>query len=137
MIELVRNTYRYRELIWALALKDLKIRYKKDQLTKDASYNIRLGRSYLQELLDHYSQSYVLAIAAYNAGPDRVDSWINMFGDPRDHGTDVVDWIESIPFSETRNYVQRVLENIQIYRHRLGVVQIAQSLQQDLNRRGP
>lgn len=117
--------------------KQLKLRYKKDQLTKDPSYNIRLGRSYLQELLDRYSQSYVLAIAAYNAGPERVDTWISMFGDPRDYGTDVVDWIESIPFSETRNYVQRVLENIQVYRHRLGVVQIAQSLQQDLNRRGP
>jgi len=116
--------------------KGLKTRYKKELLTKDPNYNIRLGRSYLQELLDYYGQSYVLAIAAYNAGPDRVDSWIAQFGDPRDYGTDVVDWIESIPFSETRNYVQRVLENLQVYRHRLGIVQIAQSLQQDLTRRG-
>jgi soluble lytic murein transglycosylase len=116
--------------------KGLKTRYKKDLLTKDPDYNIRLGRSYLQELLDNYGQSYVLAIAAYNAGPDRVDSWIAQFGDPRDYGTDVVDWIESIPFAETRNYVQRVLENLQVYRHRLGIVQIAQSLQQDLTRRG-
>jgi len=116
--------------------KGLKIRYKKELLTKDPDYNIRLGRSYLQELLDSYGQSYVLAIAAYNAGPDRVDSWISQFGDPRDYGTDVVDWVESIPFAETRNYVQRVLENLQVYRHRLGIVQIAQSLQQDLTRRG-
>ena len=116
--------------------KGLKTRYKRDFLTKDPDYNIRLGRSYLQELLDNYGQSYVLAIAAYNAGPDRVDSWIAQFGDPRDYGTDVVDWIESIPFAETRNYVQRVLENLQVYRHRLGIVQIAQSLQQDLTRRG-
>jgi len=116
--------------------KGLKIRYKKELLTKDPDYNIRLGRSYLQELLDSYGQSYVLAIAAYNAGPDRVDSWIAQYGDPRDYGTDVVDWIESIPFAETRNYVQRVLENLQVYRHRLGIVQIAQSLQQDLTRRG-
>ncbi len=117
--------------------KGLKTRYKKDLLTNDANYNIRLGRSYLQELLDYYGQSYVLAIAAYNAGPDRVDSWIQQYGDPRENGTDVVDWIESIPFTETRNYVQRVLENLQVYRHRLGLVQIAQSLQQDLTRRGP
>ena len=63
-------------------------------------------------------------------------AWLSLYGDPRDHGVDVVDWIETIPFSETRNYVQRVLENLQVYRHRLGVVQVAQSLQQDLIRRG-
>jgi len=94
-----------------------------------------LGRAYLQELLDNYSGSYVLAIAAYNAGPDRVNGWMSVYGDPRDRGVDVVDWIETIPIYETRNYVQRVLENLQVYRHRLGVVQVAQSLQQDLIRR--
>ena len=71
-------------------------------------------------MIDHFDGSYVLAIAAYNAGPDRVGSWLSLYGDPRDHGVDVVDWIETIPFSETRNYVQRVLENLQVYRHRLG-----------------
>ena len=116
--------------------KNLKIPYRKQDLTRSADYNMRLGRAYLQELIDHFDGSYVLAIAAYNAGPDRVGGWFSLYGDPRDHGVDVVDWIETIPFSETRNYVQRVLENLQVYRHRLGVVQVAQSLQQDLIRRG-
>jgi soluble lytic murein transglycosylase len=115
--------------------KTLKLRYHQEQLTRDGGYNIRLGRAYLQELLGYYDGSYVLSIAAYNAGPDRVNGWISLFGDPRDNGVDVVDWVETIPWSETRNYVQRVLENLQVYRHRLGGVQIAQSLQQDLLRR--
>jgi soluble lytic murein transglycosylase len=115
--------------------KGLKLRYRKDDLTRSPDYNMLLGRAYLQELLDHFDGSYVLAIAAYNAGPDRVSGWMSIYGDPRDHGVDVVDWIETIPIYETRNYVQRVLENLQVYRHRLGVVQVAQSLQQDLIRR--
>jgi soluble lytic murein transglycosylase len=116
--------------------KGLKLRYRKDDLSRSGDYNMRLGRAYLQELLDYFDQSYVLAIAAYNAGPDRVNDWIHLYGDPRDNGVDVVDWIETIPYSETRNYVQRVLENLQVYRRRLGSVQVAQSLQQDLTRRG-
>ena len=116
--------------------KSLKIPYRKQDLTRSADYNMRLGRAYLEEVIDHFDGSYVLAIAAYNAGPDRVGGWFSLYGDPRDRGVDVVDWIETIPFSETRNYVQRVLENLQVYRHRLGQVQVAQSLQQDLIRRG-
>jgi soluble lytic murein transglycosylase len=116
--------------------KTLKLRFRKGDLTKDANYNIRLGRAYLEELLVFFDQSYVLAIAAYNAGPDRVNQWIRLYGDPRNYDVDVVDWIETIPWSETRNYVQRVLENIQVYRHRLGAYQMVQSLQQDLTRRG-
>ena len=115
--------------------KGMSLRYRKEDLTRSADYNMLLGRAYLQELLDSFSGSYVLAIAAYNAGPDRVNSWMSLYGDPRDRGVDVVDWIETIPIYETRNYVQRVLENLQVYRHRLGVVQVAQSLQQDLIRR--
>ncbi|HKF63384.1 MAG TPA: lytic transglycosylase domain-containing protein [Dongiaceae bacterium] len=115
--------------------KDMKLRYRKEDLTRSPEYNMLLGRAYLQELLDNFSGSYVLAIAAYNAGPDRVNGWMSVYGDPRDRGVDVVDWIETIPIYETRNYVQRVLENLQVYRHRLGVVQVAQSLQQDLIRR--
>jgi soluble lytic murein transglycosylase len=115
--------------------KGLKLRYRKDDLTRSPDYNMVLGRAYLQELLDHFDGSYVLAIASYNAGPDRLGGWMTTYGDPRDHGVDVVDWIETIPIYETRNYVQRVLENLQVYRHRLGVVQVAQSLQQDLIRR--
>ncbi|HYV88577.1 MAG TPA: lytic transglycosylase domain-containing protein [Candidatus Polarisedimenticolia bacterium] len=117
--------------------KTLKTKYRPKDLVKDGDYNIRLGRAYLQELLEFFDQSYVLAVAAYNAGPDRVNQWIQAFGDPRDYGVDVVDWVETIPLSETRNYVQRVMENLEVYRHRLGTSQMVQSLEQDLTRRGP
>lgn len=118
--------------------KKLQIAYSDKKLTGDPSYNVRLGRVYLSDLLDNFSGSYVLAVAAYNAGPARVRSWLSEYGDPRDRGVDVIDWIETIPFSETRNYVQRVLENLQIYRHRLnGRTEIALSLEQDLSRSGP
>jgi len=117
--------------------KTLKTKFRPKDLVKDGDYNIRLGRAYLQELIEFFDQSYVLAIAAYNAGPDRVNQWIQQFGDPRDYGVDVVDWVETIPLSETRNYVQRVMENLEVYRHRLGTSQMVQSLQQDLTRRGP
>jgi soluble lytic murein transglycosylase len=70
-------------------------------------------------LLERWSGSYVLTIAAYNAGSGNVAAWVDTYGDPRNPGMDVIDWIELIPFGETRNYVQRVLENIQVYRDRL------------------
>lgn len=112
----------------------LNVAFDKERLTDDPSYNIVLGRAYLDELIADFGGSYVLAIASYNAGPSRVAEWMRQFGDPRDYGVDVVDWIESIPFSETRNYVQRVLENLQVYRHRLGDKQVVLSLEQDLSR---
>jgi soluble lytic murein transglycosylase len=93
-----------------------------------------LGRAYLSELLSKHGGSYVLSIAAYNAGPNRVSEWTARFRDPRRQGVDVIDWVELIPLSETRNYVQRVLENTQVYRHRLGDTQIAMTLEQDLKR---
>ena len=115
--------------------KKLQVPYSDAKLTKDPSFNIRLGRAYLGNLLDGFGGSYILAIASYNAGPARVQSWLSEYGDPRDRGVDAVDWIETIPFAETRNYVQRVLENLQIYRHRLnGKTEIALSLEQDLSR---
>ncbi len=80
----------------------------------EPSYNVSLGARYFRQLLERYSGSYVLAVAAYNAGPGNVNRWIRTMGDPR-NGADVLDWIESIPFSETRNYVQRVLENAVVY----------------------
>ena len=66
-----------------------------------------------------FDNSYVLTLAAYNAGPNRVKRWLRNHGDPRDQDVDSIDWIEKIPFSETRNYIQRVMENLHIYRELL------------------
>ena len=104
------------------------------RLTSDVHYNLTLGREYMRGLLGDFAGSYVLAVAAYNAGPARVQEWISTFGDPRKRNVDAVDWIESIPVSETRNYVQRVLENLQVYRFRLGDSSLAFSLTSDLKR---
>jgi hypothetical protein len=95
------------------------INYNEPLLTIDPKYNISIGNAYLSGVLDGFSGSYVLSLAAYNAGPGRVRQWLREFGDPRDPGRDVVDWIEMIPFNETRGYVQRVLEGLQVYRLRM------------------
>ena len=89
--------------------------YDFDRLTNDPAYNIMLGSTYFANLLDSFGGNYVLAIAAYNAGPGNVRKWIAANGDPRTPGIDVVDWIERIPISETRGYVQHVLENAVVY----------------------
>ena len=93
--------------------------YSRDRLLDDWRYNARLGQSYLAEQILTFGGSYVLAAVAYNAGPHRVDRWIGAYGDPRLPGTDMIDWIETIPFGETRNYVQRVIEGLYVYRARL------------------
>jgi soluble lytic murein transglycosylase len=114
--------------------KDLDLPFAAPLLTADRVYNMRLGRAYLDQMLTEFGGSYVLAVAAYNAGPARVNQWIAQFGDPRVKDADVVDWIESVPISETRNYVQRVLENLQVYRLLLGNRQSAFELAADLRR---
>ncbi|CAH1671399.1 lytic transglycosylase domain-containing protein [Chelatococcus asaccharovorans] len=91
-----------------------------DRLTNDPAYNATLGTAHLGELVGYWRGSYILTFAAYNAGPGNVRKWITAYGDPRDNGVDTVDWVERIPFPETRNYVQRVMENLQVYRHILG-----------------
>ncbi len=96
--------------------KAAKTPYAEKRLTSDAAYNVRLGSTYLGSLIDTFNGSYILATAAYNAGPGRSRQWIRQFGDPRDPGVDPIDWIEQIPFNETRNYVQRVMENLMVYR---------------------
>ena len=90
-----------------------------DQLL-DPSYNARLGAAHLGELMQDWKGSHLLTFAAYNAGGPNVSKWIKAYGDPRSPGVDVVDWIERIPFHETRNYVQRALEGLQVYRQRFG-----------------
>lgn len=99
----------------------IKLRYSRDKLLSDPEYNMRLGRVYLSDLTKKYDGSYVLALAAYNAGPSRANAWIKLFGDPRDPSVDPIDWVESIPFDETRNYVQRIIEGLVIYRQNLGI----------------
>lgn len=94
------------------------ITYSADLLTEPL-YNARLGTEYLARMLDRYDGAYILATAAYNAGPGRVDQWLATLGDPRDGSVDPVIWIESIPFTETRNYVMRVMESLHVYRARL------------------
>lgn len=90
------------------------------KLLDDPSYNAKIGSAHLGELMQDWRGSLILVFASYNAGGGNVKKWIDAYGDPRRPEVDIVDWIERIPFSETRNYVQRVLENFQVYRHRLG-----------------
>lgn len=116
--------------------KELKIKKFKDEQLLEPRTNILFGRTYLAKLVGRFKGSYILAAAAYNAGPSRVQDWISTYGDPRQSGTDVVDWIESIPFDETRNYVQRVMENLQVYRSRLNKGSARLALEEDLRRSG-
>jgi soluble lytic murein transglycosylase len=94
--------------------------FSEPRLTQDAAYNATLGAEQLNELFDGFGGSYVMTFASYNAGRSRILEWVKAHGDPRDPKVDVVDWIELIPFTETRNYVQRLMENLQVYRARLG-----------------
>ncbi len=114
--------------------RTLKLPYSRHRLTEDPHYNLRLGRAYLTQLLNRYDGSHVLALAAYNAGPHRVDQWLGTYGDPRHPAVDLVDWIESIPIAETRNYVQRILESLLGYRKALKPQAVAASLIPALHR---
>jgi soluble lytic murein transglycosylase len=116
--------------------EQMKMRFTPQKLTGDPAYNLLLGRTYMDQQLADFSGSYVLAAAAYNAGPHRVRQWLRSNGDPRLSEVDAVDWIESIPFSETRDYVQRVIEGLQAYRWRLGDAQRLARVEQDLRRGG-
>jgi soluble lytic murein transglycosylase len=113
------------------------IRYSRSRLTTDPVYNVRLGRRYLKNMLSKFNGSYILAIAAYNAGPNAVSRWLKKNGDPRSGTNDPIDWIELIPFQETRTYVQRVLGNLQVFRNRLQPGRMAVTLDQDLRRAIP
>ncbi|WP_131117677.1 lytic transglycosylase domain-containing protein [Lichenihabitans psoromatis] len=97
------------------------IDFDETRLLLDAGFNAQIGAAHLGKLLADENGSYILTFAAYNAGARKVQDWIGIYGDPRKPGVDPIDWIERIPYSETRNYVQRVFENMQMYRARFGV----------------
>ena len=100
--------------------KKFSVSFDQKRLLNDTAYNVQMGSAELGDDIKDYHGSYILAFAAYNAGRGRVKEWIGRFGDPRDPKVDPIDWVERIPFSETRNYVQRVMENVQVYRVRFG-----------------
>jgi soluble lytic murein transglycosylase len=93
----------------------LGLSYNREALTTDTNYNMTLGSTYFQQMLRYFGGSYPLAVAAYNAGPGNVNKWLRANGDPRAGTIEMVDWIEAIPIFETKNYVQRVLENAVVY----------------------
>ena len=103
------------------------VTYDWDRLVSDPVYNTQMGAAELAALLQEYRGSYIMSFAGYNAGRGRVQKWIAQYGDPRDTKVDPIDWVERIPFPETRNYVQRVMENLQVYRVRFGETKAATS----------
>ena len=100
-----------------IVAKQAKLPYSISGLTDDPIYNIKLGSYYFDGLLTDYNGVYPFAIAAYNAGPNRVKTWRRVNGDPTKNQLSYIDWIELIRFKETRNYVQRVLENVNVYKY--------------------
>ncbi|MCK0195664.1 lytic transglycosylase domain-containing protein [Ancylobacter sp. 6x-1] len=96
------------------------VSFDPSKLHTDPATNVRFGAAELRDLLEGYQDNYVLTFAAYNAGRGNVSKWIAQYGDPRDPRVDPIDWVERIPYSETRNYVQRVMENAQVYKARFG-----------------
>jgi soluble lytic murein transglycosylase len=113
-----------------IAAKQAKLPYKPNALLSDPHYNMQLGMTEARGQLDRFDGSWVLAAAAYNAGPNNAKKWLASNGDPRQ--TDPIDWIEQIPFGETRNYVQRVLENAEVYRARLAGKDVPLNILADL-----
>lgn len=114
--------------------KAMAVKFEKDRLKTDPAYNISLGTAYLHQLMQSYNGSYVMTLAGYNAGPGRMREWVGLFGDPRDKKVDPIDWIERIPFTETREYVHKIMESIQVYRSRLDQKQTSLRLVQDIYR---
>ena len=99
---------------------DIGIAFDQSRMTTDWRYNVELGNTYLTELGERFGGNPVLMSVGYNAGPSRAERWMERLGDPRKSGVDIIDWVEMIPFDETRNYVMRVTESLPIYRARLG-----------------
>lgn len=110
-----------------------RVKYDINRLSSDGDYAANLGALHLNDLLDQWDGSYILAAVSYNAGPHRAKQWIKKYGDPRSSQIDSIDWVEKIPFSETRNYVMRVMENMEVYRARLNSNSAQNRLERDLN----
>jgi soluble lytic murein transglycosylase len=119
----------------SIVAKRMGVSYSPSMLDQP-EYNMKLGSSFLGRLVDQFSGSYVMAVAAYNAGPGRPTQWATYCGDPRTGSVDPIDFIECIPFSETRNYVQRVLEGMVVYRAKLNGGSAPITLAADLKRGG-
>lgn len=102
-----------------LVAKELALEFEAGKLIADPAYNVTLGSAYLAKMVKDFGPSIALVASGYNAGPNRPKRWIEEFGDPRAEGVDVVDWVETIPFAETRTYVMRVVEGVVIYRAKL------------------
>lgn len=109
-----------------------RIPYSREKLASDPDYAARMGALHLNDLLEQWDGSYILAAVSYNAGPNRAKQWIENYGDPRSGQIDPINWVEKIPFSETRNYVMRVLENMQVYRARLNNNVAPNQLERDM-----
>ena len=119
-----------------LISRQYRMPYEPAKLMGDPAYNVKLGAAHLGDLIADYNGSYVLTLVAYNAGPRRVREWVAEYGDPRGGKVDPIDWVESIPFQETRQYVQKVLQNTQVYRARLAP-ETMRAMTADLRRGGP
>ena len=111
-----------------------KVRYRRSALTADPSYNAMLGVAHLGDLINSYRGSYILTLVAYNAGGGRVRNWTKEFGDPRHPDVDPIDWVERVSFTETRNYIKKIMTGLQIFRARLNGPDRALRLWEDLNR---
>lgn len=120
----------------ARTAKRVSTAFEVNRLLSDPAFCARLGQAHLGELMEDWRGSYILAFASYNAGGGNVKKWIDAYGDPRKGGVDPIDWVERIPFTETRNYVQRVMENLQVYRNRLEG-KTALMIERDLARGAP
>ena len=117
--------------------RTINVGYSRNKLLEEPDYNLRLGSAYLARLLERYDGSTLLALAAYNAGPSNVAKWISTYGDPRSGWVDPIDWIESIPLEETRNYVQRIFESVPVYRQHLLPSQVAMMVSPELRHTPP
>jgi soluble lytic murein transglycosylase len=119
-----------------LIARQHKIPYRPGMLMSDPAMNVKMGSAHLGDLIAQYNGSYVLTLVAYNAGPRRSKEWTEQFGDIRSGQVDPVDWVENIPFQETRQYVQKVMQNLHIYRSRLAPKTV-RPMTEDLRRGTP